>query len=121
MAPDSIRLVQSWPGPVSTISSSLPSASRKDRRASRLRCVGTEDMSGVEITTDGSCLGNPGPGGWACILRCGQHERVLQGGVADTTNNRMELIAAIEGLRALKRASQVTVLTDSEYVRRGTG
>ncbi|HXJ44024.1 MAG TPA: RNase H family protein [Bryobacteraceae bacterium] len=76
-------------------------------------------MSEVEITTDGSCLGNPGPGGWACILRCGQHERVLQGGVADTTNNRMELIAAIEGLRALKRASQVTVLTDSEYVRRG--
>ena len=68
-------------------------------------------MSEVEITTDGSCLGNPGPGGWACILRCGQHERVLQGGVADTTNNRMELIAAIEGLRALKRASQVTVLT----------
>src|SRR5258708_2818941 len=76
-------------------------------------------MSEVEITTDGSCLGNPGPGGWACILRCGQHERVLQGGVADTTNNRMELVAAIEGLRALKRASQVTVLTDSEYVRRG--
>ena len=75
-------------------------------------------MSEVEITTDGSCLGNPGPGGWACILRCGQHERVLQGGVADTTNNRMELFAAIEGLRALKRASQVTVLTDSEYVRR---
>src|SRR5450755_441225 len=56
-------------------------------------------MSEVEITTDGSCLGNPGPGGWACILRCGQHERVLQGGVADTTNNRMELTAAIEGLR----------------------
>src|SRR5258707_1379481 len=65
-------------------------------------------MSEVEITTDGSCLGNPGPGGWACILRCGQHERVLQGGVADTTNNRMELFAAIEGLRALKRASRVT-------------
>ena len=76
-------------------------------------------MSEVEITTDGSCLGNPGPGGWACILRCGQHERVLQGGVAETTNNRMELITAIEGLRVLKRASQVTVLTDSEYVRRG--
>lgn len=76
-------------------------------------------MSEVEIITDGSCLGNPGPGGWACILRCGQHERVLQGGMADTTNNRMELTAAIEGLRALKRASQVTILTDSEYVRRG--
>src|ERR1700675_2005688 len=120
MAPDSIRLVQSWPGPASTISSSLRNASRKDRRASRLRCVGRRAyMSEVEITTDGSCLGNPGPGGWACILRSGQHERVLQGGVADTTNNRMELIAAIEGLRALKRASHVTVLTDSEYVRRG--
>src|SRR6202011_2420806 len=116
MAPDSIRLVQSWTGPVSTISSSLPNASRKDRRASSER---RSYMSEVEITTDGSCLGNPGPGGWACILRSGQHERVLQGGVADTTNNRMELIAAIEGLRALKRASQVTVLTDSEYVRRG--
>ena len=76
-------------------------------------------MSEIQIITDGSCLGNPGPGGWACILRCGQHERVLQGGMADTTNNRMELTAAIEGLRALKRASQVTVLTDSEYVRRG--
>jgi ribonuclease HI len=76
-------------------------------------------MSDVEIVVDGSCLGNPGPGGWACILRYGQHERVLQGGVAETTNNRMELIAAIEGLRALKRASEVTVLTDSEYVRRG--
>ena len=76
-------------------------------------------MSEVEIVIDGSCLGNPGPGGWACILRCGQHERVLQGGVANTTNNRMELIAAIEGLRALKGGSQVTMLTDSEYVRRG--
>jgi ribonuclease HI len=76
-------------------------------------------MSEVEIVIDGSCLGNPGPGGWACILRYGEHERVLQGGVADTTNNRMELIAAIEGLRALKRTSEVTVLTDSEYVRRG--
>src|ERR1700730_1341475 len=76
-------------------------------------------MSEVEITTDGSCLGNPGPGGWACILRCGQHERVLQGGVADTTNNRMELVAASGGLRALRRASEVTVLTDTAYVRRG--
>jgi ribonuclease HI len=77
------------------------------------------ELSEVEIITDGSCLGNPGPGGWACILRCGKHERVLQGGVPNATNNRMELAAAIEGLRALKRACQVTVLTDSEYVRRG--
>jgi ribonuclease HI len=77
------------------------------------------DRSEVEIVADGSCLGNPGPGGWACILRCGERERVLQGNVPDTTNNRMELVATIEGLRALKRACQVTVLTDSQYVRRG--
>ena len=81
--------------------------------------VPARDLSEVEIVADGSCLGNPGPGGWACILRCGERERVLQGNVPDTTNNRMELVAAIEGLRALKRACQVTVLTDSEYVRRG--
>ena len=77
------------------------------------------ERSEVEIIIDGSCLGNPGPGGWACILRYGEHERVLQGGVPEATNNRMELAAAIEGLRALKRTCQVTVLTDSDYVRRG--
>ena len=76
-------------------------------------------MSEVEIIVDGSCLGNPGPGGWACILRCGDDERVLQGGAVDTTNNRRELTAAIEGLRALNRSCRVTVVTDSEYVRRG--
>jgi ribonuclease HI len=81
--------------------------------------VSAQELREVEIIIDGSCLGNPGPGGWACILQCGEHERVLQGGVPDATNNRMELAAAIEGLRALKRACQVTVLTDSEYVRRG--
>jgi ribonuclease HI len=88
----------------------------------RRRCVSSvpaRDLSEVEIVTDGSCIGNPGPGGWACILRCRDHERVLQGYAPDTTNNRMELVAAIEGLRALKRECQVTVLTDSEYVRRG--
>jgi ribonuclease HI len=81
--------------------------------------VPAQDLSEVEIVADGSCLGNPGPGGWACILRCGERERVLQGSTPDTTNNRMELVAAIEGLRALKRACRVTVVTDSEYVRRG--
>lgn len=81
--------------------------------------VSARERSEVEIVIDGSCLGNPGPGGWACILRYGEHERVLQGGVPDATNNRMELAAAIEGLRALKRTCQVTVLTDSDYVRRG--
>jgi ribonuclease HI len=84
-----------------------------------LSTVSTCERSEVEIIIDGSCLGNPGPGGWACILRYGEHERVLQGGAPDATNNRMELAAAIEGLRALKRTCQVTVLTDSDYVRRG--
>ena len=76
-------------------------------------------MSDVFLTVEGSCLGNPGPGGWACILRFGEQERVLQGGVARTTNNRMEMTAAIEGLRALTRACDVEVATDSEYLRRG--
>lgn len=76
-------------------------------------------MNDVFLTVDGSCLGNPGPGGWACILRFEEQERVLQGGVARTTNNRMEMTAAIEGLRALTRACDVEVVTDSEYLRRG--
>jgi len=73
----------------------------------------------VEIAVDGSCLGNPGPGGWACILRYGESERVLQGRVPQATNNRMEMTAAIEGLRALKRRCEVRVFTDSEYLLRG--
>lgn len=73
----------------------------------------------VEMAVDGSCLGNPGPGGWACILRYGESERVLQGGVPQATNNRMEMTAAIEGLRALKRPCEVRVFTDSEYLLRG--
>lgn len=76
-------------------------------------------MSEVCIIADGSCLGNPGPGGWACILRCGDNERVLQGSAVQTTNNRMEMKAAIEGLRALSRPCRVALFTDSEYVRRG--
>ena len=75
--------------------------------------------SEVEIAVDGSCLGNPGPGGWACILRYGESERVLHGGVVEATNNRMEMLAAIEGLRALKRPCDVRVFTDSEYLLRG--
>jgi ribonuclease HI len=73
----------------------------------------------VEIAVDGSCLGNPGPGGWACVLRYRESERVLQGGVSQATNNRMEMLAAIEGLRALKRPCKVRVFTDSEYLLRG--
>src|SRR5260370_25786346 len=76
-------------------------------------------MNQVELTVDGSAIGNPGPGGWCCILRCGDAERVLTGSHADTTNNRMELTAAIQGLRTLTKNSLVTVMTDSQYVVRG--
>lgn len=73
----------------------------------------------VEIFTDGACKGNPGPGGWGAILRFGDNERELSGGEALTTNNRMELIAAIEALKALKRPCHVQLTTDSNYVRDG--
>jgi len=73
----------------------------------------------VEVFTDGACLGNPGPGGWAALLRFDGREKELSGGEPDTTNNRMELMAAIAGIEALKRACSVLVVTDSEYVRRG--
>ena len=73
----------------------------------------------VEIFTDGSCRFNPGPGGWAAILRSGTHEKEIFGGERDTTNNRMELKAAIEALRTLKQPSKVTLHTDSRYVMDG--
>jgi ribonuclease HI len=73
----------------------------------------------VEIWTDGGCKPNPGPGGWAAILRFGTHERELTGAEPETTNNRMELTAAAAALEALKRPSKVIVHTDSEYVRNG--
>jgi len=73
----------------------------------------------VTLFTDGSCLGNPGPGGWACILRYGKYERILQGGELRTTNNRMELSAAIFGLRMLTEKCSVTVTTDSRYLQQG--
>lgn len=76
-------------------------------------------MSAVEIFTDGACRGNPGPGGWGALLRCDGNEREIYGGEPDTTNNRMELRAAIEALRALKRPCRVDLTTDSEYVRNG--
>jgi len=74
---------------------------------------------GVVIFTDGSCRGNPGPGGWGAILMMGEHEREIWGGEAATTNNRMELTAAIEALDALKRPCHVELHTDSQYVRNG--
>lgn len=76
-------------------------------------------MSPVEIYTDGACRGNPGPGGWGVLLLTDRTERELCGGDIATTNNRMELMAAIQGLSALNRRCNVSVYTDSEYVRRG--
>jgi len=73
----------------------------------------------VEIFTDGACSGNPGPGGWGAILRWNGEERELSGGAAETTNNRMELTAAIEALRALKRPVRIDLYTDSTYVKDG--
>ena len=75
-------------------------------------------MKSVTIYTDGACSGNPGPGGWAAILRYGSAEKELSGGEADTTNNRMELTAVIRGLEALKEPCTVTVYTDSQYISR---
>jgi len=73
----------------------------------------------VKLITDGACKGNPGPGGWACLLRYNRHERELYGCAARTTNNRMELTAAIEGLKALKEPCEVEIVTDSEYLKNG--
>jgi ribonuclease HI len=79
----------------------------------------TADMTVVDIFTDGACSGNPGPGGWGAILRAGGREKELSGGEAETTNNRMELMAAIAALEALKRPSRVRLHTDSRYLRDG--
>lgn len=73
----------------------------------------------VNIYTDGACSGNPGPGGWGTILRYGKNEKVLSGGEESTTNNRMELTAVIEGLKALKKSCRVEIVTDSKYVSDG--
>jgi ribonuclease HI len=76
-------------------------------------------MKSVTIATDGACIGNPGPGGWACILRFEKFLREIYGSEPRTTNNRMELRAVIEGLRALREPCDVTLVTDSEYVKKG--
>ena len=76
-------------------------------------------MKEISIWTDGACSGNPGPGGWGALLRSGEHERELCGGAENTTNNRMELTAAIEALNALKQPSHVELYTDSQYVKGG--
>lgn len=77
------------------------------------------ELQHVEIATDGACKGNPGKGGWGVVLRMGGTEKELSGGEAHTTNNRMELMAAIQGLQALKRPCRVTLHTDSRYVMDG--
>ncbi len=77
------------------------------------------DKPQVNIWTDGACKGNPGPGGWGVLLRQGPHEKTLFGGEAQTTNNRMEMMAVIEALRALKRSCNVTLHVDSQYVQKG--
>ena len=73
----------------------------------------------MQLITDGACIGNPGPGGWACILRSGEKTKELFGSEPHTTNNRMEITAAIEGLRALREPCEVEVVTDSEYLKNG--
>lgn len=73
----------------------------------------------VEIYTDGACSGNPGPGGWGVLMRSGKHEKEMCGGEAETTNNRMEMMAVIEALKALKKRSDVDLYTDSKYVMQG--
>jgi len=76
-------------------------------------------MKSVQLITDGSCLGNPGKGGWACILRFKQFKKEMYGSESHTTNNRMELQAAVEGLRALKEVCEVEIITDSNYMKNG--
>lgn len=76
-------------------------------------------MKSVVIYTDGACRGNPGPGGWGALLQYGQHERELFGGEAETTNNRMELMGAIEALASLKEDCEIKLYTDSTYVLKG--
>lgn len=76
-------------------------------------------MKHVQLITDGSCIGNPGKGGWACILRFGERTKEIYGSEPHTTNNRMELTAAIEGLLRLKETCSVEIITDSEYVKNG--
>jgi ribonuclease HI len=77
------------------------------------------ELQHVEIATDGACKGNPGKGGWGVVLRMGSTEKELSGGEAHTTNNRMEMMAAIQGLKALTRPCRVTLSTDSRYVMDG--
>ncbi len=98
------------------VSSGLGFDAEQDRTIIR---VSMSDNKVVDLYTDGACKGNPGLGGWGVLMRYGGHERTLCGGERDTTNNRMELRAVIEGLRALNQACTVRVHTDSQYVQKG--
>ncbi len=76
-------------------------------------------MESIDIFTDGACRGNPGPGGWGALLRWNDHEKKIKGAEKQTTNNRMEMMAAIQALRSLKRPCRVNLTTDSQYLRKG--
>ena len=97
----------------------MPRAGGHDRSRCGDNARMTDSRKTVEIHTDGACLGNPGPGGWAALLRYQARERELAGGEADTTNNRMELMAAIVALETLTEPCTVVLHTDSQYVRQG--
>ena len=90
-----------------------------DQSASGRDAAPDRPPKSATLITDGACIGNPGPGGWACILRHKNHQRELSGSDPHTTNNRMEMTAVIQGLRSLKEPCQVTVVTDSQYVKNG--
>src|SRR5690348_1401513 len=107
---------QRWRGPAAFVEAHAQRARTGAVGAGRAEIV---RMSVVEVFTDGACLGNPGPGGWAALLRFGAHEKLLAGGERATTNNRMELYAAIAALEALTRACKIELSTDSQYLRQG--
>lgn len=90
-----------------------------DAAAPRAGALKARALKKVRLITDGSCKGNPGPGGWACLLKYDHHVKEMYGHEPHTTNNQMEIQAAIEGLRALREPCDVTVVTDSEYLKNG--
>src|SRR5512135_1953061 len=107
--------------PISIICTMLLESSTWWMRSSSASCcrLNRAGLKHVQLITDGACLGNPGPGGWACILRYNHHRRELVGSEPHTTNNRMELTAVIEGLKAVKEPCSTEVVTDSQYVKNG--